>query len=57
MKNDVSKAQREVWEWKEKAYEQIKNLPAGEQIKFIQEQTKHLVERIKRKRREKMQAK
>ena len=46
----VSKAQLEVWEWKEKAYEEMKHLTTNEQMKLIHEQTKELVERIRGKR-------
>ena len=35
MKTKDSKAQLEVWEWKQKAYEEVKNLSLHEQIKFI----------------------
>jgi hypothetical protein len=50
MEAKISKAQLEVWEWKEKAYEEIKHLPTSEQINFIHEQTKELVEKIKKKK-------
>lgn len=49
----ISKAQLEVWEWKEKAYFLIKELPKEEQIKFILRQTKETVERIKAKKKQK----
>lgn len=49
--NQVSKAQKDVWEWKEKLYEQIKDLPKGEQLKFIISRAKETVEKIKAKRR------
>lgn len=45
--NRVSEAQKEVWEWKEKLYEQIKDLPKSEQLKFIMEQTEETVKKIK----------
>ncbi|MCU0445316.1 MAG: hypothetical protein MUE85_10395 [Microscillaceae bacterium] len=54
MKNKESKAQLEVWEWKEKAYEQVKHLPVGKRITFILEQTKATVEQIKQKKAEKL---
>ena len=50
MEAKTSKAQLEVWEWKEKAYEQIKNMSQEERIKFIRAQTKEMVSRIKRKK-------
>ena len=46
MEAKISKAQVEVWEWKEKAYEQIKNLSKEERIKFLINQTKEIVTRI-----------
>lgn len=50
MATDVSKAQLDVWEWKEKAYEQIKNLPPGERTRFIHEQTRQLSEEIRNRK-------
>jgi hypothetical protein len=50
MATDVSKAQLDVWEWKEKAYEQIKNLPPGERTRFIHEQTRQLSEEIRKRK-------
>ena len=47
MKTKTSNAQVEVWEWKEKAYEQLKNIPPGEQIAFIKKQTAEMVAQIK----------
>ena len=50
MENKVSKAQLEVWEWKEKAYHAMKHLSPHEQLAYIHEQTKELRERIKKKK-------
>ena len=47
MEAKISKAQTEVWEWKEKAYNQIKHLSPKERIRFILLQTKELVDKIK----------
>jgi hypothetical protein len=47
----ISKAQIEVWEWKEKAYSLIKDLPKEEQIKIILQQTKDIVEQIKARKK------
>jgi hypothetical protein len=52
MKTKISKAQLEVWEWKEKAYEEMKHLTTREQMNFIHDQTKELVERIKKKKQQ-----
>jgi hypothetical protein len=37
METKTSKAQLEVWEWKEKAYEEMKHLSTREQMNFIHE--------------------
>lgn len=50
MKTKISKAQLEVWEWKEELQEQIKNLPKGEQIRFIQNQTAQTIQELLAKR-------
>ena len=46
MENKVSKAQISVWEWKDKAYEEIKHLPILEQMHLIQERTKQTITQI-----------
>lgn len=50
MESKISKAQLEVWKWKEKAYEEMKHLSTREQISFIHEQTKEIVRKIKAKK-------
>ena len=50
MEAKVSKAQMEVWEWKEKVYEDMKHLSTSEQIRLIHEQTRELVERLRIKK-------
>ena len=55
MENKVSKAQLEVWEWKEKAYEEMKHLSTRDQMQLIHEQTKKLVERIKKNKQQRQQ--
>jgi len=42
----VSKAQLSVWEWKEKAYEDIKHLPILEQMRIIHERTQKTIHQI-----------
>lgn len=44
MKTKDSNAQIEVWEWKEKAYNAIKDIPDGFQVKAIKEQTKKTID-------------
>lgn len=46
MEVKISKAQLAVWEWKEKAYEEVKHLPIAEQMRLIHEQTKKTVAQI-----------
>lgn len=57
MEIEISKAQTEVWEWKQKAYEEIKDLSPSEQMKFIHEQTKEMFLRIKETKNKKVQGK
>ena len=33
MKNNISKALKEVWEWKEQAYEEVKHLPRDQALR------------------------
>ena len=49
MESKVSKAQIEVWEWKDKAFEQVKDMSKEERIKFILIETRDLSARLKRK--------
>ncbi len=48
-----SKAQIAVWEWKEKAYEEIKHLPILEQMRMIHAQTQHTIAQIKKNKAKK----
>ena len=47
MNNNISKAQEEVWEWKEKAYEQIKDMPLRKALDFILKNTNDIIAQIK----------
>jgi hypothetical protein len=49
METKVSKAQLEVWEWKEKAYQQIKDMPLDKAIEFIVRQSKPVADEIREK--------
>ena len=51
MEIKISKAQLEVWEWKEKAYEEIKHLPLVEQMRIIHEQSKQTIALINKKKK------
>lgn len=46
MEIKVSKAQLSVWDWKDKAYEEIKHLPILEQMRIIHERTKQTIAQI-----------
>jgi len=46
METKVSKAQLSVWEWKEKAYEDIKHLHILEQMRIIHERTQKTIHQI-----------
>ncbi len=50
MEVNTSKAQLEVWEWKEKLYQQVKDLPQGEMLNFILKQTKETIDNLMSKR-------
>ena len=50
MKTKTSKAQLEVWEWKEKAYQQIKDIPLHKAIELIIQQTEKVIKEFKIKR-------
>jgi hypothetical protein len=50
MQAKVSKAQTEVWEWKEKLYEEIKNVPSSERISYLIKKAHSTVAAIKKKR-------
>ncbi len=51
MKANVSKAQLEVWEWKDKIYEMTKNLSQQERIDLMKKQTESLVLYLKSKKK------
>jgi hypothetical protein len=55
MESKTSKAQLEVWEWKDKAYQKIKDLPQGEWLKHITSETKALTEEIKKHKKQLME--
>ena len=50
METKVSKAQLSVWEWKDKAYEDIKHLPILEQMRIIHERTQKTIHQINSKK-------
>jgi chaperonin cofactor prefoldin len=50
MKVNISKAQKEVREWKERLNKELESLSAQEQLRYIQKKTAKLVQKIKRKK-------
>ena len=51
MEAKVSKAQLEVWEWKEKAYSQVKDMPLDKAIGFFIQQAKPIADELTHKRK------
>ena len=49
----VSEAQKEVWEWKERLYEETKHLSMADMLNYINEKTKKLMDEIEAKRKAK----
>ena len=47
MSTEASKAQQEVWEWKEKAYESIKDIPEKDRVARILDRVKDTIAQIK----------
>lgn len=43
METKVSKAQLEVWEAKDKLYEELKHIPIGKRIEYIQSKVKDTI--------------
>ncbi|MPR32424.1 hypothetical protein [Salmonirosea aquatica] len=54
MEPKISKAQLEVWEWKEKLYEEFKDMPLREAMQIMHDRTQPIIEEIYRKKREKV---
>ena len=58
MKTDISKAQLEVWDWKEKAFERLRDVPENERIAQIKKSVKSAKKLIaKRREQNKLSAK
>ncbi|MFB6307603.1 MAG: hypothetical protein ABEH43_11585 [Flavobacteriales bacterium] len=51
MKAETSKSQLEVWEWKERLYAELKDIPKSKRLKFIREKVKTTVDRIKKNKK------
>jgi hypothetical protein len=50
METKISKAQKEVWEWKERLSEELQNLPKEKRIPYILKKTEKTVELLKREK-------
>jgi len=48
MEADTSKAQLEVWEWKDALYEELKAIPKAERLKFIKAKVRNTIEKLRR---------
>ena len=48
IKNNISKSQIEVWEWKEALYDELKIIPQNKRFEFIHNKTACTIERIKK---------
>jgi hypothetical protein len=50
METKVSKAQTEVWDWKETLYEELKNIPKLERLNYIKSKVNETVRSLKKKK-------
>ena len=50
METIISKAQMEVWEWKEKAFRDLEKIPEEKRIEYILKKTQNTIARIKKKK-------
>ena len=46
MKAKISKSQLEVWEWKENAYNEIKDMPKDKRIDYIIKNTEKIINEL-----------
>jgi hypothetical protein len=49
MEAKISKAQGEVWDWKESLFEELKNIPKLERLKFIKDKVENKINQINSK--------
>ena len=50
METKISKAQIEVWDWKDTLFEEIKNIPKLERLKYLNAKVNVTISQIKRKK-------
>jgi len=48
MKAKISKSQLEVWDWKERAFKNIEDIPEDERVKYIFSKTNKTISRLKK---------
>ena len=46
MESKISQSQKEVWEWKEALFEEIKNIPKLKRLQYIKEKTRNTILQI-----------
>ena len=52
MRTKVSKAQEEVWEWKEQAFKNLEEIPEAQRVEYVFLKTKKTIEKIKKAKKE-----
>ena len=52
MKTKISRAQEEVWEWKEKAFKNLEEIPEKQRVKYIYSKTKATIDKIRKNKSE-----
>jgi hypothetical protein len=50
METKVSKAQAEVWDWKENLYEELKNIPKLERLNYIKGKVSETIKTLNKKK-------
>lgn len=50
METKISKAQKEVWEWKEEAFRKLEKIPEDKRIEYILKKTNSTIEKIKKRK-------
>ena len=49
MKGKISKAQIEVWEWKEQLSDVIRKLPNKERVRYLKDKSSKVVENLRKR--------
>ena len=48
---NISKAQLEVWEWKQRAYEELQNIPREKWMEYISNKTQPIIDEIMKRKK------